>query len=99
MPHIPVAFRRVPNRKEIVPVCGDKVEIYSYKEEYTHQLSFIRGLLGFDKTYSRRLLRAEAPEHFHSRVSPDVSYEEQKQELLEDVRVVKEHQQEITRDV
>lgn len=99
MPHVPIAFRRVKNHEEEVTVAGTTVELHGYAEEYKHQLAFLRGLLGLPKTYMKRHLRAEAPEYYHSRVSPDVSYEDQKQRLLDKVRSGKQSQRELVQAV
>lgn len=81
-------------------VAGKKVTIHTYAHEYDHQFSLIRGLLGKEMTYTERHMRAEAPEFYHSHESPDdVSYEEQKDELLDRVRESKQHKESLAAEV
>ena len=81
-------------------VAGEKVTIHTYAHEYEHQFSLIRGLLGKEMTYTERHMRAEAPELYHSTESPDsVSYDEQKEELLDRVRESKQHKESLAAEV
>lgn len=99
MPHIPIAHERVPTRTEQFTIEGQEVKVYAYAEQYYHQLSLLRGLVGLPETYEKRHLRAEAPEYYHSRASPDISYQEQRQQLLKNVRAAKRKKKDLAERV
>jgi len=81
-------------------VNGETVTVHTYANEYEHQFSLIRGLLGKEMTYTERYMRAEAPELYHSNEPPDdMSYDEQKEALLERVSEAKAHNKELASEV
>jgi hypothetical protein len=81
-------------------VAGHTVVVHTYANEYRRPFALIHSLLGNDMTYTERHMRAEAPEFYHSQESPDsVSYEEQKDALLDRVRESKQHKESLAAEV
>lgn len=79
-------IRKTKLDEETHSVNGMTVKVHSYAKEYKCEFALFRILLGLDTTYKRRFVRVETPEYFMSEVKPEVSYEEQKEELFDQVR-------------
>lgn len=101
MPHIPIAENRVRYIDETLEYDEVTVDVEVFAEEYRHQSSYIRGLLGYPKTYERRLIVLDiGGTTFTSRADPDeTSYEEQVDELMDEVRESRNHNRELVEKV